>query len=444
MVIASLIGLISLFVKPTVTAGLMVRRLGLIGLVVYQLKSEIDGGLVSPAYNKSLHNCIAIVTGANSGTGFAISQRLALLNATVIMGCRSERKCNESAQSIISIISNDKSNVGSVVPMIIDLEDLDSVKSFANTIKKKYQRVDFLINNAGLVPQEGARTVQGLETSFGVMHLGHFALTKWLLELMQKPLPKQLLNVPHSSRVVYVGSEAYLHGKLPDSMMYGNGSGDLRGEITDNCPFKAYGFLPCCPRFACPYTNGYSRAKLANILTVFELQRRSDSSSFRNKRRIVTSVLHPGVVTTNIQWFLSSTSPVHHFLRTSDQAAEVILHAIVSDDFVPSSFIDAMKYSHDLLGFKQKYLSNHLSVFPVASNLSFAQKSFEINSFELWHWNRTSLLYTANHTGAIDSTLFKIPADTIAARLYDLSEQLVSDFDRKKLLFSTNVLTSKA
>lgn len=128
--------------------------------------------------------------------------------------------------------------------------------------------------------------------------------------------------------------------------------GDLQGEITDNCPtiYMARGYVPvyCCPMLACPHTNGYARAKLANILHAFELQRRIDtlSGSASKKRRVVVSSLHPGAVSSEIHPFLKHPL-IKPLLRSPLQAANVVLRGVFGDDFVPSSYFDAMGLAHD-------------------------------------------------------------------------------------------------
>ena len=111
----------------------------------------------------------------------------------------------------------------------------------------------------------------------------------------------------------------------------------------------AAGLVPCCPLLPCPSTNGYARAKLANLLHVNELQRRVDEIAHAERqhgtghkfRRFVSSVLHPGSVSTGIHPFLSSkiTSGV---LRSPKEASKVVMYALTQDSFVPGSYIDSM------------------------------------------------------------------------------------------------------
>lgn len=316
----------------------------------------MDTGVKSQSENyiRDLSGSVTIVTGANSGTGFAISKLLYHLGGTVVMTCRSEDKC-ASAIAAIKNSSRDEEYlkqeypVAQLVPMLLDMNDLASVQRFSHEIKSKFSRLDHLVLNAGSIPDMSSRTVQGLEAAIGTMHVANVALVKWLTD--------SLLTIPPSlgdasqditaSRVVYVGSFAYVSGAFHSSLFDGTGAGDFNGEITDNCGnFGPMNLMSCCPIFACPITNGYGRAKLANMFHAFEFQRRVDERGVAapdgsKPRRLLTSVLHPGSVATNIHPALAS-QVVGLFLRPSDSAAYVILHAMLSNDVLPGALANLL------------------------------------------------------------------------------------------------------
>lgn len=293
---------------------------------------------------------ICIVTGANSGIGLSVSKLLYNQGATVVMACRNTERCESAAKSITTEYESEERDYkpGFVNVMAMDMSDLASIKSFVGDFQAKYDHLDYLVLNAGLIPNPSERTAQGLEAAFGVMHVGNVALTKWLLKslLVQPP------NLPSgseisASRVLYVGSSAYLMGSFHSSLLSGAGNGDLNGEITDNCGTTGPGGLvACCPAMRCPHTNGYARAKLANILHVHELQRRVDAkqasraeaalgvNALESPRRLVTSVFHPGTVSTPIHPFLGS-SIVSWFIRSPEVAARHILNILQREDYVP-------------------------------------------------------------------------------------------------------------
>jgi NAD(P)-dependent dehydrogenase (short-subunit alcohol dehydrogenase family) len=151
------------------------------------------------------------------------------------------------------------------------------VNSFAEAFKAKYDRLDILMNNAGVMAPPYGKTVDGFETQFGTNHLGHFALTGLLL-------PK-LLETPHS-RVVTVSSGVYLNGHLNFD--------DLQSEKRYN-PWAAY-----------------SQSKLANILFMRELQRKLEAA----RADVISVASHPGWAATNLQ---VSDNPIQHlFMQTGN------------------------------------------------------------------------------------------------------------------------------
>mmetsp|Transcript_5067 Transcript_5067/g.5191 ORF Transcript_5067/g.5191 Transcript_5067/m.5191 type:complete len:500 (+) Transcript_5067:123-1622(+) len=445
-VAVSIVALITLFIAPPVIISAFIRRFGLILMVLYSLKTEMDSKIVNHTTVRDLTNAICIVTGANSGTGYAITQLLVERGATVIMGCRSIQKCNHASKQIQNAIANNNRNISSPGRMHIiqlDLGDLYSVKNFVSEFSIEYPRLDVLVNNAGVISQVGERTKQGLEAAFGVMHIGHFALTKWLMPFLLEPLvtPVATSTEEHSSphpfqsgaRVVNLASEAYMFGKFDISLMHAEGTGDLAGEMTDNCEnFGPYDMFNCCPFQSCPVTNGYARAKLANVLHINELQLHLDSNAvqlIRNgytaPRRVVTASLHPGSVSTNIHWSLDTFSKL---MRTSAEAAHVILHAIQSDDFVPGAYIDAMMQSHDLQKYRKLHLPTHLEAFPDISkdSLPFIRAP-GIDSFSLpvWDWEKKNLIGSMSK-----DSVEMVPNDVVAAQLWHVSEKFVANWEQ--------------
>src|SRR5947209_4082826 len=136
---------------------------------------------------------IAVVTGANSGLGLSTAQELARHGATVVMGVRDVNKGEKVLASV----------PGEASVRALDLADLGSAREFASSLP--FERVDLLINNAGVMAPPRRLTADGFESQFGTNHLGHFALTGRLLE--------RLLAAP-SPRVVTVSSGAHRIGRI--------------------------------------------------------------------------------------------------------------------------------------------------------------------------------------------------------------------------------------
>jgi NAD(P)-dependent dehydrogenase (short-subunit alcohol dehydrogenase family) len=200
---------------------------------------------------------IVIVTGANSGIGWDTARALAQKGATVIMACRNLQKANTAADQIKALNPS-----GHVEVMQLDLGDLDSVRAFATTFKERYQRLDLLINNAGVMVPPYSKTKQGFEQQFGTNHLGHFALTGLLLDT---------LNTTPNARIVTVSSGAHNFGIINFD--------DLNWE-------RGY-----------PPQRAYGQSKLANLLFTYELQRKLAAAG----QKTIAVAAHPGWTGTNLQ-----------------------------------------------------------------------------------------------------------------------------------------------
>src|SRR5262249_32284508 len=136
---------------------------------------------------------LAVVTGANSGLGYVTARELARKGARVVLACRSEARGRDAGDRIAAQVPGAEVEVAR-----LDLGDLGSVRDFAGRLP--YDRLDLLVNNAGVMAPPYGTTADGFETQFGVNHLGHFALTGLLLPA--------LLATP-GARVVTVSS--FLH-----------------------------------------------------------------------------------------------------------------------------------------------------------------------------------------------------------------------------------------
>src|SRR3954469_24763429 len=123
----------------------------------------------------------AIVTGANSGIGYETARMLALRGADVVLACRSVDKAEAARSRILA-----EKPPGQVTVAALDLSDLESVAAFATAFSAGHDRLDLLINNAGVMAPPLGQTKQGLELQLGTNHIGHFALTAHLLPLLER------------------------------------------------------------------------------------------------------------------------------------------------------------------------------------------------------------------------------------------------------------------
>ncbi len=196
-----------------------------------------------------------LITGGNTGIGLATARELASRGGRVFVACRSEARGSHAVASIVAATGN--ANV-SFLPL--DLADLASVRACADAFLATGQPLNVLINNAGLAGQHGL-TSDGFEVTFGVNHLGHFALTSALLGRLIASAP---------ARVVTVSSDAHYDAKGIDFTALRRRARSITG------------------------LHAYAVSKLCNVLFTQELARRLDG------QQVTTYALHPGVVASDI------------------------------------------------------------------------------------------------------------------------------------------------
>ena len=200
---------------------------------------------------------VFLVTGANSGLGYETTKYLLKKKATVLMLCRDLIKGGIAKSKLL------KFNYSGTLELIEnDLADLSKIKKTTELIKKKFNFIDVIINNAGIMAPPRTLSQQGLEIQFAVNHLAHMFLTTELLPM---------LNGKLDSRVVTVTSGVQYFGKIKWE--------DLQGE-------KKY------DRWA-----AYSQSKLANVMFGLEL----NSILSKSNSNISSLLAHPGFARTNLQ-----------------------------------------------------------------------------------------------------------------------------------------------
>lgn len=133
---------------------------------------------------------VVVITGANSGIGKEAAVALAAMGATTVLACRNAERARQAAAEVRARAASDAVHVVS-----LDLADLASVKAAASTIASDYGRIDVLVNNAGGIWTTRQTTAQGFEQTFGVNHLGHFYLTRLVLDLLVASAPSRIVNL---------------------------------------------------------------------------------------------------------------------------------------------------------------------------------------------------------------------------------------------------------
>jgi len=241
---------------------------------------------------KDLRGQIIVITGASAGIGKETARILAYMGATIIFACRDENK----TLPVIDEIQKETKNQN-LKFIRLDLGDLQSIKEFAQEFSSKYQKLNILINNAGVNTVDRKLTKDGFEMQFGTNHLGHFYLTTLLLEIIKKSGP---------SRIINVSSRFHARSKMRWSdLMYEEGYSGL---------------------------SVYGQSKLANVLFAKELQDRV------NPQEVKAFSLHPGVIKTEIardyeeKWYFRMVLPIYSwFMKTPLEGAQTTLYCALED-----------------------------------------------------------------------------------------------------------------
>ncbi len=239
----------------------------------------------------SLRGKICLITGASFGIGRETALALARQQAHVIIGGRDLERTRKTQEWLIKESQNDKVDF-----LIADLSSLKEVRKLAAEFKRKFSRLDVLINNAGGVFTKRELTVDGFEHTWALNHLSYFLLTLELQDILKASAP---------SRIVNVASGAHKRGTIDFE--------NLQGEKE----FKPFII--------------YSTTKLANILFTYALARRLAGTG------VTANCLHPGVVSTGfgknnpglMKLFLVLAKP---FLLTAKEGAETSIYLANSSE----------------------------------------------------------------------------------------------------------------
>ena len=251
-----------------------------------------------------------IVTGANAGIGKAAALKLAELGAHVVMVTRDAARGQAAQQEIITTSGNTR-----VDRLLADLSSQQSIRQLAASIHQGYERIDVLLNNAGGVFGERRLTVDGLEQTFALNHLGYFLLTHLLMDMLKHSAPARIINV---------SSRAHMGGHINFD--------DLQNE-------KNY------RSFA-----AYSQSKLANVLFTYELARQLVGTN------VTANCLHPGFVNTRFGRDGDLSGLLGHLLgiispliaRTPERGADTAVYLASAPDLehVTGKYYDTRKDTH--------------------------------------------------------------------------------------------------
>ncbi|CAN5295821.1 SDR family oxidoreductase [soil metagenome] len=233
---------------------------------------------------------VALVTGGTSGIGKATATALAAMGAEVVVTGRSLERGEKAVEEIR------RDSGGKVSLMRADLAVQAEVRRLAEEFQERYDRLDVLVNNAGLIQSKRTETPDGIETTLAINHLAPFLLTNLLLDLLKKSAP---------SRVVTVSSGAEGVGKIDFD--------DLQSQKRYR-GFKVYG-----------------TTKLMNIMFTFELAERLRGTG------VTATCMHPGAVNTSFgakdgglfSFMFRAFKP---FMRSPEQGADTLIYLASSPD----------------------------------------------------------------------------------------------------------------
>ncbi|MAT59269.1 MAG: hypothetical protein CMF23_14955 [Ignavibacteriae bacterium] len=230
-----------------------------------------------------------LITGATDGIGKTTAVKLAEMGHSIIVHGRSEEKCK-------SVLHEIKSKNSSYV--VGDLSSFEEIYKISEQLHSSHEKIDTLLNNAGVYMNSRKPTKEGYEMTFAVNHLSVFLLTHLLFDLIKKS---------SSGRIVTVSSLANVRGRIDFK--------DLNGKNYES--YKAY-----------------SQSKLANILFAFELSERIKNNN------ITSNALHPGVITTKL---LETGFNIKG--KSTDEGAKTSIYLSVSDEVknVSGKYFDNLK-----------------------------------------------------------------------------------------------------
>lgn len=221
-----------------------------------------------------------LITGANSGLGFENARALAAKGARVVLGCRNPEKALAAMERIKLHVPS-----ANLEYLPLDLSSLGSIQDAAEQFRRTQQRLDILINNAGVMLLPQSTTEDGFDMQLGVNHLGHFALTGLLIDM--------LLKSPNA-RVVTVSSLAHQRGQI---------------YFDDLQLRSSYG------RF-----KAYAQSKLANLLFCYELQRKLTAAGATT----ISVASHPGAAATNLGVPMFEAMQLSLLVKVAEKVAPLI------------------------------------------------------------------------------------------------------------------------
>lgn len=241
---------------------------------------------------------VCLITGANSGIGYETALGLARMGARVVMVCR-DRLRGTIAQTEIMW----KTGSNAVDLMIADISSLMQVYEFADKFKQRFDRLDVLVNNAGIAVWNLAKSVDGVENTFATNYLGHFLLTNLLLDILKDSAPARIINLSSFAHTLCKRID-YGHLKMIEGLS----------------PLQAY-----------------AQSKLANLMFTYELAERL------KRTRVFVNAVDPWIAQTNLASDVTGTLKVLRWIlmniigTSAGKGAETAIYLASSSEVEGSS-----------------------------------------------------------------------------------------------------------
>jgi len=281
-----------------VIGGILACLVG-IGILLFLLRLWMQGPKCRS--KARLDGKTVVVTGANAGIGKICSLEFSRRGAKVVMLCRSLERGEAAAKEIRM------ETQGEVIVHKMDLSSLTSVRTCAKQLGNSLERIDILLNNAGIMACPKGLTEDGFELQIGTNHFGHFLLTNLLMPLIKRAAP--------GARIVNVSSLAHTQGAMQWD--------DINFERSKYSPVVAY-----------------AQSKLANVLFTRELARKVEGSG------VTAYALHPGVIATDLYANLGNSYGIFGscfnavskpFMKTVESGAQTSLYCCLEESLTRES-----------------------------------------------------------------------------------------------------------
>ena len=267
-------------------------------------------------HGQDMSSKVVVITGTTSGTGFVCARELANQGATVILLNRKSGRSQNALQQLKASVP--EANFDAID---CDLQNFSNVREAIGTIKSKYEKIDVLVNNAGVMALKDQATVDGFDIQMQTNVISHFLITKELFPLLKNSQDARIVN--HSSM-------ARLGGPLKMEYFEKNG-GNLGGDEAEDET----------PGFRGPRWERYHQTKLANAVFTYGLIKKLKEANINN----VTPLLaHPGLsrtklqVTTAADGGMDADSDFMNQAQTAEDGATGIIRAAIDPEAKAGNF----------------------------------------------------------------------------------------------------------